>query len=69
MFGVSTWVWLYRRNLMVKDIAWYEGDKRKDGKTKVITMYEPKAIPEGLHFLYFLALILIVGVGCLSMFT
>jgi hypothetical protein len=65
MFVIPIWVWMYRSRFIVESVEGYEKGKREDGLVKVIK-YQTENSDDGIHFLYWLTLIVSIAIGVLA---
>ena len=71
MFMLPAWIYVYRRLALINSIEYYAKGAREDGKRKVVTYADKfdSKIGEGLHFILFIALIMICGTGFIVIFA
>lgn len=66
-FIVPVWIWLYRARFVLESVTTYDKGKRDDGLRKVKT-FKSSNSNDGIHFMYLITLLFVVGVGCFAIF-
>lgn len=71
MFMLPAWIYVYRRLALINTVEYYAKGAREDGKRKIVTYADKfdSKIGEGLHFILFIALIMICGTGFIVIFA
>ena len=70
MFGVSTWVWLYKKRFIIDKVIIYEkGADDANGKRKQIIYRSGNLDETGTHFFYWFTLMLIILAGFIGIIS
>ena len=64
LFTIPTWIYLYKRYFILESIEYYS--MPQNGKKKVKTFKTKNKDNDGVHFLYFITLLLIIVIGVVT---